>query len=208
MHYLSAWEMQRAYKHEIKYFDSTKRGYFAITKMFRMALVKAKYLFPLSLLLQTWAGKRGWKAKREAAELWTLAKTMIPVFFILLIQVMQMLSQTWLDNRKWVLNVMCVLVAYSMLDTLRSLLSLIFLTDLYGPSANPMRTLILLIFNYLEMKFGIALFYYVIFWKEIKFVQALDYSFLGRVVENQELMRFELRIVEYSKCGIEFFFTL
>ena len=47
-----------------------------------------------------------------------------------------------------------------MADTVTCLLALIFLADIQGPSANQLRSLILLIFNYLEMVFGLSLFYY------------------------------------------------
>lgn len=97
-----------------------------------------------------------------------------------------------------------------MADTVTCLLALIFLSDIQGPSANQLRSLILLIFNYLEMVFGLSLFYYLYChceYTELKigFWNALDYGVLGAVHSAVKISS-TFRIIEYAKSGTNFLF--
>lgn len=208
MVYSGPWEKQKAYCIEILKNDSSKRGYFTVTKMFRLFLAAVRFLFPITMLLNKIAGNYGWKRRREITEVDTVLKTFVPLIAIMVIQGLESIGEGWLENNTGILYVMCGVVAYFMIDTITCLMALIFLTDLYGPSANRLRTIILLIFNYVEMLFGIALFYYVYFWNNITIWKALDYSIIGNTAGIQGNMSVMLRIIMYSKTGIDFFFVV
>lgn len=208
MIYMNSRDWQKAYCNEIWKYDSVKRNYFTITKIFRWFLAAIRFLFPFSLLIQEMSGRISWRKRKEVVEIETMLKALAPVVAAVFIQVLQLIPNQWLDHRKWILYVLCSLIAYIMLDTITYLMSLIFLVDIVGPSANRLRTIILLIFNYMEMILGIALFYYVHYWGEINIFQALDYSVLGKTLYQTEKMTFVLRAIEYSREGIKFFFLV
>ena len=107
----------------------------------------------------------------------------------------------------WTLYVFCVLCAYFMLDTLTYLLSLIFLADILSPSANQLRSFLLLVFNYLQMIFGIALFYYCYLWGKIDVWTAFDYSIYGDISSIYQKNIF-LRMIQYAKLSINFLFII
>lgn len=199
---------QYSYLREIWRFDTEKRYYFTITKMVRWLLAACRFLFFPSLLTRHWAGKRGWKFRREIIEIETIIRMLIPIFFVVLIQIVQNINGTWIDNHTWFLAAACGVTAYTMADTITCLLGLIFLADIQGPSANQLRTIILLSFNYIEMIFGIALFYYTYYWGKIQFLQALDYSLLGKELVENVTYSMPLRMIAYARTGIEFLFVV
>lgn len=199
---------QYSYLCEIWRYDTEKRYYFTITKMVRWILAAIRFVFFPSMLSRHWAGKKGWKFRREIIEIETIIKMLVPICFVLLIQILQNINDAWIDTHFWFLPLACGVTAYIMADTITCLLSLIFLADIQGPSANQLRTIILMSFNYVEMIFGIALFYYTYFWRKIKFWQALDYSLLGRDFIANGVYTMPLRLIAYARMGIEFFFVV
>ena len=161
--------------------------------------------FVPSMLVRSLAGKRGWKYRREVIEIETVIKMLIPFVWILLFSWQKMRPYINGNENRWYI-IAGITTVYVMLDTITCLLALIFLADIHRPSANPLRTLILLVFNYLEMIFGMALFYYLVCNIEkikIGLWAAMDYSILGKTVEGQ-LMTMLFRITEYTRTGINF----
>lgn len=208
MVYMKVREWQKAYCNEIWKFDSVKRNYFTITKMFRWLLATSRFLFPFSMLVQELSGRKSWQARKKAVEIETIVKALIPILAVGIIQILQIIPAVDLENRKWILYLLVAITAYIMLDTITYLMSLIFLTDIVEPSANCLRTIILLIFNYMEMIFGIALFYYAALWGTIDIWQALDYSILGNAMQEIGNMNWVIRTIEYSRSAINFFFLV
>lgn len=208
MVFWGAWEKQVAYCREILKNDSSQRNYFTLTKMFRLFLVGVRFLFPIPMLIERLFDRFSWKIRREVVEINTLIRTFIPVVCFIIIGLVNKSYPNWIDAHKsflWFLNGVS---AYFMLDTITCLLSLIFLTDLMAPSANRLRTIILLMFNYIGMLLGIAQFYYTCFWRKITVWQALDYSVLDRTAIVEDPLSMTLRVIEYSKAGIQFFFLV
>lgn len=203
----SVWITHKSYIIEIWKNDTERRNYFTLTKVMRLLLVICRFAFFPSFIIRHFAGKKGWKFRREIIELETLLKMLIPILCLGIIGFMQNegLQGQNLYNRT--LYIGCGLTIYVMVDTITCLLSLIFLADIQGPAANQLRTLILLIFNYLEMIFGIALFYYVAVKTKISFLDALDYSVLGKTCDTVTYTM-RLRIIDYTRSGIEFFFMV
>ncbi|NSE14539.1 hypothetical protein G4443_15415 [Fusicatenibacter saccharivorans] len=207
MVYMSGYQSQKAYCKEIWKYDSEKRYYFTITKMFRLFLAGIRMFFVPSMLVRSLAGKRGWKYRREVIEIETVIKMLIPFVWILLFSWQKMRPYINGNENRWYI-IAGITTVYVMLDTITCLLALIFLADIHRPSANPLRTLILLVFNYLEMIFGMVLFYYLVCNIEkikIGLWAAMDYSILGKTVEGQ-LMTMLFRITEYTRTGINFLF--
>lgn len=202
------WEKQVAYCREILKNDSSQRNYFTLTKMFRLFLVGVRFLFPIPVLIEQLFGRFSWKVRREVVEINTLIRTFIPVVCFIIIGLVNRSYPNWINNHKNLFWALDGVSAYFMFDTITCLLSLIFLTDLMGPSANRLRTIILLIFNYIGMLLGIAQFYYTCFWNRITVWQALDYSVLDKVAINEGTLSMTLRAIEYSKAGIQFFFLV
>lgn len=208
MVFWGAWEKQVAYCREILKNDSSQRNYFTLTKMFRLFLVAVRFLFPIPMLIEKFFGKFSWKMRKEVVEINTLVRTFIPVLCLAIIGVLNKMDTVWLNTHLGFVRFLSLLSVYFMLDTITYILSLIFLTDLMGPSANRIRTNILLIFNYMGMLFGIAQFYYTHFWNKITIWQALDYSILGNAAIEENPITMTLRVIEYSKAGIQFFFLV
>lgn len=208
MVYWGAWEKQIAYCREIIKNDSSQRNYFTLTKMFRLFLVMIRFLFPIPMLIEKFFGKFSWKIRKEVVEINTLIRTFIPAISLIIIGFINKGYPGWLDSHREFMGILSGVSAYFMIDTLTCLLTLIFLTDLMSPSANRLRTIILLIFNYIGMLLGIAQFYYTYFWGKITVWQALDYSVLDCVAIEESPLSMTLRIIEYSKAGIQFFFLV
>ncbi len=203
------WEKQKAYCTEIIKNDSKKRGFFTITKMFRLFLVIVRILFPLSMWESKKLGKHKWKRRQETFEVKTIVTTIIPIASIIFLQYLQeYFGEQLMKEKKWILYIVCVIVIYFMIDTITYLISLIFLNDIYDPSVNRQRMIILLIFDYVQIVCSFGLFYYIYHWNTIEIWQALDYSILGKTVNDNELMTVPLRLISYSKAGIEFFFAV
>ena len=208
MVYMSGYPSQWAYCQEIWKYDSEKRYYFTITKIFRFFLAAIRMFFIPSMSVRSLAGKRGWKYRREIIEIETVVKMLVPLIWILLFSWKGIHIHITGRGNGWYIFA-GITTAYVMLDTITCLLSLIFLADIHRPSANPLRTLILLVFNYVEMIFGVALFYYLICCADkikIGIWEAMDYSILGKAVEDQT-MTMLFRTIEYARTGINFLFT-
>lgn len=202
---VGALTLQLAYAKEIWKYDRKRRHYFTITKMLRLILVLVRFVFP-SIFVHAWVDKRGWHFRRELLELGAIIYAIIPGGIALVFWILKTMDPAMIYLGCWMLNLGCGICAFMMADTVTYLLSLIFLADIQEPSANELRTLILLIFNYLEIIIGTAVFYYAYLWNEISFGTALDYSVFGNIYEL-ETYNGILRGITYAKYGVDFLFV-
>lgn len=202
---VGALTLQCAYAKEIWKYDRKRRHYFTITKMLRLILVLARFIFP-SIFVHAWVDRRGWHFRRELLELGAIIYAIIPGGIALLFWTLKTLNAPLAYPGSWILNLGCGICAFVMADTVTYLLSLVFLADIQEPSANELRTLILLIFNYLEMITCTAVFYYACLWDKISFGAALDYSVFGNIYEL-EAYNGILRGITYTKYGVDFLFV-
>lgn len=159
------------------------------------------------MFVRNQAGKKGWKFRREAIEIETFLKMLIPLMWLVFFETQGKYGA--IENIYW-RGMAIFITIWVMADTVTCLLALIFLADIQGPSANQLRSLILLIFNYLEMVFGLSLFYYLYChceYTELKigFWNALDYGVLGAVHSAVKISS-TFRIIEYAKSGTNFLF--
>lgn len=197
----------QAYLKEVLYFDRTRRHYFTITRLIRAFLVMIRFFFIVSLLIQQWSGKHGWRFRKGIIEFEAIIASFFPILLMEILQFVQYIQPGYIQPSGWILKIICFLCTYVMADTLTYLVSLIFLADIYRPSANQLRSFIILIFNYLQMLFGIAVFYYCYLWNRISFWQAMDYSILGIGYSGDAYSNIG-RSIEYIKVGINFLFIV
>ena len=82
-----------------------------------------------------------------------------------------------------------------MLDTVTYLVALMLLADIQGPSANVIRSMILLLVNYVEVSLDMALLFYLDNLKNISFKSALS----AGVMEIWFRCQRELQLVSMQK---------
>ncbi len=192
------------YLKEIKVNDE-KRGYFTLAKRIRYWLMSFRIIFLPILYLKDVLGKESWQKRRKIVERVTLVKAVLPLFFGTLLELEAILPPsvpiTVPEQFRWIFG---VLIVYCLLDTITYLLLLIILSDIQRPSANIIRSIIMLFVNYIEVGGELA-FLYTIFYN-LTFFNALNVSFLEAEITNtiNPIINFSLNL---TSSGIKFFFT-
>lgn len=147
--YLSSWQAHLSYLKEIRSYDR-QRGYFAIARRVREALMILRILFLPIMFLKDFFGGKDWERRREFVERLVGWKIVIPLVTIIFLN--------WIQN-KWILLALLLLTVYSLEDTLTYLLILLLMSDIQRPSANIIRSLILLFMNYIEAALDLSVWY-------------------------------------------------
>lgn len=93
-----------------------------------------------------------------------------------------------------------------MADTITYLVCLIVLSDVQRPSANVIRSIILLLINYLEVTLDFAVLYYLYADCKVEFGAMIAYSVLDKTVEGPDMSNSITIILDYAKSGTQFFF--
>ncbi len=177
------------YLDEVWRYDN-ERGYFSIARMFRLALLVLRLPFLLSMLPKDIFGRDNWERRRTVVEWFAFGKMLFPLFC---------LGLTYYGKTSvWFL----VITAYFMCDTITYLLTLIIMADIQKPSANLIRSLILLFVNYLEVAFELAYLYYAVNYPSIDLSNAVVFGMLGDA-QNSSVGTFFL----YVNAGTKFFFV-
>ena len=106
----------------------------------------------------------------------TLAKAVLPLFGGILLELEIILSSslsiTVPEYFRWIFG---GIIVYYLLDTITYLLLLIILSDIQRPSANIIRSIIMLFVNYIEVGSNFAFLYTICY--KINFLNALELSF-------------------------------
>lgn len=189
---------------DIRKYDK-RRGYFAIARSFRNILIMCRFLFDpfLFIFKDFFYGKRDWERRRQAVELITIFKAVFPLLSCMIVH-----ASIPVVNEFHVQLLLNILVIYMMADTISYLLVLIFMADIQRPSANKIRSIIMLFFNYIEIG-GSLTFLCFQYYKTIKtnftFGQALAYGFVGQscVEEYKTCMDY---VFLFLDVGLKFFF--
>lgn len=195
----NSWKASLRYWEEIQQND-WKRGYFAIAKTLRQLMLIIRFAFLPLLCLKDLFGKHDWQRRRTTVEWIAVGKVIVPI--ICWILVYYNFFPAWLSFGK---RICIVIVMYLMFDTITYLMVLILMADIQNPSANIIRSLLLLFVNYIEVAMDIAFLYYCYYGKKISILQALTFGFLDeRAVEQIN------RFGEYALSGmntvVKFFF--
>ncbi|TDD73938.1 potassium channel family protein [Flavobacterium caseinilyticum] len=117
-----------------------------IEKIVRLFLASSQLLFP-GIYIKYLASKKGVEYQDLALDFYVLAKVIFPI--VILINHWQ--SHQWLI---WIL-------IYVFLETVLYIPTLIFASDRFSKPRSYRRSMLLLLFNYLEIAFGYAVFYSV-----------------------------------------------
>lgn len=184
------------YMMEIIKYDRN-RGYFAVAKMFRLFMMAIRGLFLPVTMLKDFLGKYDWQRRRMIVELIAILKIAWPCFVLLYPGIWECA----VTQRK----AMEYLTIYFMADTITYLLILILLADIQKPSANIIRSLILLFLNYLEVSLDSAVICYLCNKGGVTVADAVRFGLLDKEINAVSL---EMNVyLDYVNAGMKFFFT-
>lgn len=195
--YQNSWSAQTRYIYDLAKND-TKRGYFTVARLFRMLLLLMRTAFMPILWLKDIIGRYDWNRRRGTVEIITFIKLLLPVFIHILITKDVTLGN---DNIGYKF-----IILYLMMDTITYLICLIVLSDIQRPSANVIRSIILLLVNYLEVSLDFAILYYLYAGCKVGFGEMIGYSVLDMTVVSQYMENSMIKILDYAKAGSQFFF--
>jgi O-acetyl-ADP-ribose deacetylase (regulator of RNase III) len=147
--YLTEAQSHDAYLKEVKMNDYPKRKYFGIVKAVRLLLVMSEKFFFINYLLVKLFADKTWGARRKFIEIEVIIKMFFPLLLILHLPFIH-------GAVLWVLT---ILLMYLLAETIVYATKLLFLQDILNPSANVLRSLVLLLVNYFEISFSFAFFY-------------------------------------------------
>lgn len=191
---------QKQYYNEILIYDEN-RGYFAIAGLFRRAILRFRMFFGfVSNRLKEVAGGIDWQRRRLTVEVLTVLKMSLPVIAFMLI----LYYRPGLENIG--IHLTSGVFFYCMMDTVTYLIALLMMADIQKPSANVIRSLLLLLFNYLEVSFEITYFYYVYHLRGASLKEALDFGIFDRVGADATMVPGLDMVMSYGNAALKFFF--
>lgn len=187
------------YWKEIADYDKT-RGYFSIAKWVREFLMVICLFFLPVMLLKDLYGGRNWEKRRQFVEWFAAVKILIPVIFYILVKYKVMVDNSTMED-----VVFPIIVIYNISDTVTYLLSLIILADIQRPSANIIRSMIMLFVNYIEVSLGMSFLYFIYHGKTFMFFEMVSNGIFG--MEEETVMNSSWDyIFSFVDSGIKFFF--
>lgn len=197
--YQKSLDSHRSYIKEIKAYDET-RGYFSVARKIRLALMYIRYIFYPFMRFKDSFGKNNWKRRRQSVELLAIAKIFLPLFLWFMVS----LYQT--ENVPHPVEICFnALVIYSMCDTITYLLILIIMADIQRPSANLIRSMLMLFVNYIEVALDLTFLYWFNYRSRISFCDALLFGMLGES-QIKEMKTMCDYLWPHLTASIQFFF--
>lgn len=196
--YSGVFKSQKEALKEVNMYDE-QRGYFAIAKRIRQLLIILRYVFVGWTWLKDIFGKRDWVARRQVIEIVAFIKVFVPIIFMFLCTSYISIGSSW-----GVQVVFSAIIAYDLGDTVTYLVGLMFLSDIQRPSANVIRSLVMLVVNYIEVQFDMAAVYLFVgnfIYNKMHTVQHA----MGFIIGNPERIK-EYQWLQFANNGIKFFF--
>lgn len=176
------------------YRNDGKRGYFSVAWAFRLLLMVVRIPFLIPMFIKDLAGGECWERRRTCVEYIALAKMLLPLAFCYV--------EYKNPGTYWLMAV----VIYCMCDTVTYLLTLILLADIQKPSANVIRSMVMLFVNYMEVAFELAFLYYVIYRDRVSLREAIAFGVLGKNAQIAVKSVCDYAFL-YADAGTKFFFT-
>lgn len=191
---------QIRYMNEIIRYDR-KRGYFAAARAIRLLLIAVRFLFMPVMMIKDMIGRTDWEKRRLVVELLSLAKMFCPFLFWIFWQ------YGYWPQHPWVHEVLFpIAVIYGMSDTVTYLLTLIMMADIQRPSANLIRSMIMLFVNYIEVTVGLSYLYFMRYKGSITFADAVQFGILGIQKEAVDTSALINQVFVYADGAAKFFF--
>ena len=197
--YQKSLDSHRSYIKEIKAYDET-RGYFSVARKIRLALMYVRYAFFPFMRLKDAFGKNNWKKRRQSVELLAIAKIFLPLLLWRFVSLCQTAEVPCL-----VIRCSRILVVYSMSDTITYLLILIIMADIQRPSANLIRSMLMLFVNYIEVALDLTFLYWSVYQNSICFGDALLFGMLGQS-QIKEMTTMCDYLWPHLNASVQFFF--
>ncbi|MBU5416947.1 macro domain-containing protein [Anaerobutyricum soehngenii] len=186
---------QKAALKEINMYDE-QRGYFTIAKITRLLLIYLRYVFVGWTLLKDFFGKWDWVRRRCVIEIIALVKVIIPILFMCVCGAIK---------GSLLIQILCsIVILYDLGDTITYLIALMFLSDVQRPSANVIRSLVMLVINYIEVQFDMAAVYLFM----SNFIYNKMYTVwrgIGFIIGDCIIIN-EYGWLQFTNNGIKFFF--
>lgn len=190
------------YLNEIRRYDGM-RGYFSIAKKFRLSLMWLRVPLLLPMILKDVMGGDDWEKRRAAVEKIAFWKMLLPLLFCCI----NFCLDSGFVYKTTAIMVFTGLVIYCMSDTITYLLTLIMLADIQKPSANIIRSMIMLFVNYVEVSFELAFLYYAAYDGLVTLGASLAFGLLGLDITNIPIVNGMDYAFLYLNAGTKFFFA-
>lgn len=192
-------QSQQQYLFEILRYDRD-RGYFCIARLIRIILTGLRF-FSIYTYLKDLFGRKNWQRRRFWVEMTVALKIGMAVLFgYLLVHCSQATIEEagfWLKG----------ILYYNLADTITYLISLILMADIQKPSANVIRSMLLLLLNYVEVSIEAACLYFLQYRTEgMTFLQALQPGLIGELPEEFNLCSLGDYLLYYGNTAVKFFF--
>lgn len=192
-------QSQQQYLFEILRYDRD-RGYFCIARLIRIILTGLRF-FSIYTYLKDLFGRKNWQRRRFWVEMTVALKIGMAVLFgYLLVHCSQAAIEEagfWLKG----------ILYYNLADTVTYLISLILMADIQKPSANVIRSMLLLLLNYVEVSIEAACLYFLQYRMEgMTFLQALQPGLMGELPEGFNLCSLGDYLLYYGNTAVKFFF--
>lgn len=190
---------QQQYINEITMYDE-KRGYFCIARTLRLWLTQLR-LFSVYTYLKDILGGKNWQRRRMWVEITVAAKIgiaiSIGIFFVYGDRAELETLSFWLK----------IFLYYNLADTVTYLISLILMADIQKPSANVIRSMLLLLLNYVEVSLEMACLYFI-HYKErgMSSLEALEPGLLGGKPDIFDGKIIGDWLLYYGNTALKFFF--
>lgn len=188
---------QKQYINEIKRYDK-KRGYFCIARTTRLWLTCLRLISVFTYLKDIFGGQN-WQRRR----LWVELTVALKIGAAVLISAAFVYGgQTEPGALNYLLMFM---LGYNLADTVTYLISLILMADIQKPSANVIRSMLLLLLNYVEVSIEMTCLYFLNY-DNMTFLQALQPGLLGEMPNSFCLSRISDYLLHYGNAALKFFF--
>lgn len=179
---------------EVNIYDE-QRGYFAIAKFIRQLLIWLRFFFSLWTLLKDVFGRWDWVVRRQVIEIIALVKIFVPIFCMLFI--------TGTEYKLSLKIAVVAILLYDLGDTVTYLVALMFLADVQRPSANVIRSLVMLVINYIEVQLDLAALYLFISNFINNKIYTIKYA-INFIINCSEIK--DVVWLQYINNGLKFFF--
>ena len=183
---------------EVQDYDEV-RGYFSIARTFRLWLLRFRVVLGfLSNFIKDKRGGNDWQERRCVVERTALTKIFLPC-------ILWGAVRYWSGMPEWMIILCTAALCYSTIDTVTYLMALLFLADIQRTSANVIRSMLLLLFNYIEVSLTMAYLYYLYGNGTVACRIALEFGIMGNIDADRILTLIEYLFL-YGNAALKFFF--